>query len=225
MRKSVSNYLKTIYEASYTRSGANNKRIATLLGVLPGSVTEAVSHLEKLGLVERKTYHEITLTVAGYRLVKDLMFRYRLCEVWLSQTIKLPLPAVPKQAWLMAAINDADLLLRLNQQLDSPQVSPFGGPLRLPDFDQQRAQNVWALDTVAVGTTVSLASYLETPSTVKYLQHTALQLQQRLTVVGHSETIPVITLADATGKEYLIDAAVASLIYVQPSKALVQLGQ
>ncbi|RRK09572.1 metal-dependent transcriptional regulator [Lactiplantibacillus garii] len=221
MRKSISNYLKTIYEAGYTQNGTNNKQIATMLGVLPGSVTEAVSHLEKMGFVTRKTYHEITLTAAGYQLVQDLMFRYRLCEVWLAQTIKLPLVAIPEQAWLMAAINDQDLLKRLNQQLATPRVSPFGGPLQLPTFETQHDQNVCALSTVAEGCTVTLASYLETTSIVKYLEHTSLQLNQRLTVVSQSNSIPVITLVDQHQREYLLNAAVARYIYVQPIKALV----
>ncbi|WP_318765209.1 metal-dependent transcriptional regulator [Lactiplantibacillus carotarum] len=221
MRKSISNYLKTIYEASYTQTGANNKQIATMLGVLPGSVTEAVSHLEKSGLVERKTYHEISLTAAGYQLVQDLMFRYRLCEVWLAETIQLPLPAVPEQAWLMAAINDQDLLQRLNRQLAGPTVSPFGGALQLPAYGEQTGQPVQTLDTVSEGATVILESYLETSSTVKYLQHTALRLQQQLRVVSQGDTIPVITLVDDQDQEYLINAAVARFIYVRPLATLV----
>lgn len=219
MRKSVSNYLKTIYEASYTQTGANNKRIATMLGVLPGSVTEAVSHLEKAGLVVRKTYHEIALTAAGYQKVSDLMFRYRLCEVWLAKVIQLPLAAIPEQAWLMAAINDQNLLTRLNEQLAIPTVSPFGGPLQLPAY--QQPLTVRALATVAVGQTVIFDSYLETASIVNYLQHTELKLQQQLTVVSREETIPVLTLVDEFQREYLLSAAVAQFMYVQPCAELV----
>lgn len=220
MRKSVSNYLKIIYEASYTRTGTNNKQIATMLGVLPGSVTEAVSHLEKAGLVTRRTYHEIALTATGYRRVSDLMFRYRLCEVWLAQIIKLPLELVPEQAWLMAAINDRELLERLNQQLQTPTISPFGGRLQLPRYADQCPDGLQSLAAVASGRTVVFESYLETPSTVKYLQHTTLRLQQQFQVVSQEDPLAVITLIDQDQQEYLLNAAVARYIYVQIQGAL-----
>ncbi|MFB9768679.1 metal-dependent transcriptional regulator [Lactiplantibacillus modestisalitolerans] len=216
MRKSISNYLKTIYEASYAKSGTNNKQIATMLGVLPGSVTEAVNHLEKAGLVVHQTYHQIALTKAGYQIVCDLMFRYRLCEVWLTQKIKLPLPSVPKQAWLMAAINDQELLRRLNQQLAQPAISPFGGQLELPAFEKRDQRVVQSLDTVGVNETIIIDSYLESPSTVKYWQHTSLQLGEQLTLVESADALPVLTLVDDQDNEYLINAAVARYIYAKP---------
>ena len=215
MRKSVSNYLKTIYEASYTQTGTNNKQIATLLDVLPGSVTEAVSNLEKDGLVMRQKYHEITLTPAGYRLVKDLMYRYRLCEVWLAKTINLPLELIPNQAWLMSAIDSQDLIARLDKKLDQPKTSPFGGDLHLPEFDQMTTVAIQPLASVKAGQTIELVSYLETASTVKYLEHNAIKLQQQLKVMGQAQPISVITLADMANHEYMIDETVARYIYVR----------
>ncbi|WP_260238696.1 hypothetical protein [Limosilactobacillus fermentum] len=45
IKSRTSNYLKTIYETSYTQRWTCNKQLATMLGVLPGSVTEAVNRL------------------------------------------------------------------------------------------------------------------------------------------------------------------------------------
>lgn len=213
MRKSISNYLKTIYEASYAQDGTNNKQIATLLDVLPGSVTEAVGNLEKDGLVTRQKYHKITLTAAGYRLVQDLMYRYRLCEVWLHQAIELPLTEIPEQAWLMAAINDQELLRRLANKLGLPKQSPFGGRLNLPAFDQQPT-SIQSLDQVPVDTTITLTSYLETSSLIKYFHQAGLERGQRLTVTGQTSTFPAITLMDEAQHEYMIDKAVARYLYV-----------
>lgn len=215
MRKSVSNYLKTIYEASYTQNGTNNKQIATLLDVLPGSVTEAVSNLEKDGLVMRQKYHEITLTAGGYRLVKDLMYRYRLCEVWLANSINLPMALIPEQAWLMAAIDSQDLIMQLDQKLGQPEFSPFGGALHLPEFDQTVKENIQPLAQVTTGQTIELVSYLETASTVKYLQHNGVKLQQQVKVVDHAQPISVITLADMANHEYMIDETVARYVYAR----------
>nr|WP_262336093.1 hypothetical protein [Lactiplantibacillus plantarum] len=51
MKSRTSNYLKTIYETSYTQRWTCNKQLATMLGVLPGSVTEAVNRLISQKLV------------------------------------------------------------------------------------------------------------------------------------------------------------------------------
>lgn len=213
MRKSATNYLKAIYEASYAKTGTSNKQIATTLDVLPGSVTESINNLVDDGLVVRRDYHEIALTRSGYELVAKRMYQYRLCEVWLAKIINLPLVRIPTQAWLMSAINDQELLSRLNHQLGEPQFSPFGGALHLPAYDQRLVTQPKALNRVPIGSQIRMTSYLENSSTVKYFQHAGLQLQQVLTVTNCSKTIPVITLIDAQQQEYLIDTAVADYLY------------
>jgi len=213
MRKSVNNYLKAIYEASYTKTGTSNKQIATILDVLPGSVTEAINNLVDDGLVVRNNYHEIALTESGYQLVAERMYHYRLCEVWLAKIIILPLVRIPTQAWLMSEINDQELIAKLNHQLGEPKVSPFGGILHLPDFKQRFGNQPESLNRVPIGSRIKMTSYLENASTVKYFQHTGLQLQQVLTVTNCSKTIPVITLVDNQQQEYLINAAVARYLY------------
>ncbi|WP_225351619.1 metal-dependent transcriptional regulator [Loigolactobacillus coryniformis] len=100
MKSRTSNYLKTIYETSYTQRWTCNKQLATMLGVMPGSVTEAVNRLISQKLVV-KNKGQIKLTKRGYQLVADLMYRYRLCEIWLADNIQLSLPEVPRQAWLV----------------------------------------------------------------------------------------------------------------------------
>ncbi|WP_261979155.1 metal-dependent transcriptional regulator [Lactiplantibacillus plantarum] len=93
MKSRTNTYLKAIYETSYTQRWTCNKQLATMLGVLPGSVTEAVNRLISQKLVV-KNKGQIKLTKRGYQLVTDLMYRYRLCEIWLADNIQLSLPEV-----------------------------------------------------------------------------------------------------------------------------------
>lgn len=212
MRDSFSNYLKTIYEASFTRSITTNKQVATLMGVLPGSVTEAVSNLVAAGLVNRQKYHGISLTATGYQEVCQLMYRYRLCEVWLDQTIHLPLPAIPEQAWLMAAIDNAALLQQLASKLNQPSRSPFGGKLVLQTFEQ--ASEWQSLETILVGQTIVIESYLENPSTIRYCLHSQIASQQVFKCIGQATDIEMMTLLDSQQRELLISTVVARHIYV-----------
>lgn len=212
MRDSFSNYLKTIYEASFTKSITTNKQIALLMGVLPGSVTEAVGNLAAAGLVTRQKYHGISLTAAGYRDVCQLMYRYRLCEVWLHQTIQLPLLAIPEQAWLMAAIDNPDLLQQLATQLNQPARSPFGGKLILQTFEQK---SDWqSLETILIGQTIMIESYLENSSTIRYCEHSQIASQQIFKCIGQATDIEMMTLLDVQQREVLVSTVVARYIYV-----------
>ncbi|BDZ30188.1 metal-dependent transcriptional regulator [Lactiplantibacillus sp. WILCCON 0030] len=212
MRDSFSNYLKTIYEASFTKEHTTNKQIATLMGVLPGSVTEAVGNLVIAGYVTRQKYHGISLTTAGYQQVCQLMYRYRLCEVWLAKIIQLPLPVIPEQAWLMAAIDNPELLRQLDIQLNHPQRSPFGGQLNIQANQPGPAWH--SLETITSGQTIMIESYLETVSTIRYCQHSQIASQQIFTCVGKANDIAIITLLDSQQREVLINTAVARHLYV-----------
>lgn len=181
MKSRTSNYLKTIYETSYAQRWTCNKQIATMLGVLPGSVTEAVNRLisQKLAV---KNKGQIKLTKKGYQLVADLMYRYRLCEIWLADNIQLSLPEVPRQAWLMSAIDSSVVMAKLNQQMAYPKTSPFGGALKLESFSKYQHPNLLSLLSILVGKKVKIISFLETPATIHYFQHSGLYLGQVLTI-------------------------------------------
>lgn len=111
-----------------------------MLGVLPGSVTEAVNRLISQKLVV-KNKGQIKLTKRGYQLVADLMYRYRLCEIWLADNIQLSLPEVPRQAWLMSAIDSSVVMAKLNQQMAYPKTEPIWRCFKVRIFFQISAPN------------------------------------------------------------------------------------
>jgi DtxR family Mn-dependent transcriptional regulator len=214
MKSRTSNYLKTIYETSYAQRWTCNKQIATMLGVLPGSVTEAVDRLISQKLVV-KNKGQIKLTKRGYQLVTDLMYRYRLCEIWLADNIQLSLPEVPRQAWLMSAIDSSVVMAKLNQQMAYPKTSPFGGALKLESFSKYQHPTLLSLLSIPVGKEVKIISFLETPATIHYFQHSGLHLGQVLTINSKNTVLPNISITDVKDNEYLIDNSMAVYIYCE----------
>ncbi|VDG33807.1 metal-dependent transcriptional regulator (plasmid) [Lactobacillus plantarum] [Lactiplantibacillus mudanjiangensis] len=211
MRKSVANYLKAIYEASYLQGGTSNKQIAELLQVAAGSVTEMVSYLADEGLVQRQKYGQIQLSQNGMKKAWKLIYRYRLFEVWLSEVLKLPLLKIPTQAWHLATANDELLISRLNMTLAEPQHSPFGGCIHTPNEQPVQLQPLIEAQKTQF---VTIHSYLEQPDMIQYFDYAALHLGQKLQLIDKNPDLQVIALQDADGHKYLLNWRLARYIYV-----------
>ncbi|MFS1240408.1 metal-dependent transcriptional regulator [Lactiplantibacillus plantarum] len=141
MKSRTNTYLKAIYETSYTQRWTCNKQLSTMLSVLPGSITEAVNRLILQKLVV-KNKGQIKLTKRGYQLVTDLMYRYRLCEIWLADNIQLSLPEVPRQAWLMSAIDSSVVMaMKVKSTNGLSQNEPIWRGFKVRIFFQISAPN------------------------------------------------------------------------------------
>ncbi|MFC6180931.1 metal-dependent transcriptional regulator [Lactiplantibacillus daowaiensis] len=211
MRKSVANYLKAIFEASYLQGGTSNKQIAELLQVAAGSVTEMVTYMESEGLVQRQKYGQIKLSSAGEQAAWKLIYRYRLFEVWLSKTLDLPLLKIPNQAWTLAAVNDELLINRLNIVLAQPTHSPFGGCIQI---DERATDELQVLAQINEQQVLTIHSYLEQPDMIQYFQYADLHLGQKLQVIDKNPELQVIALQAADGQKYLLNWRLARYIYV-----------
>lgn len=55
---------------------------------------------------------------------------FRLCEIWLFQDLKLPLPLISQQAWNISDFNDPLFVKKLNEYLNYPKYSPFGNAIQ-----------------------------------------------------------------------------------------------
>lgn len=92
------------------------------------------------------------------------MYRYRLCEIWLADNIQLSLPEVPRQAWLMSAIDSSVVMAKLNQQMAYPKTSPLGGALKLESF-QISAPTLLSL-SIPVGKEIKLLVFRNTATII-----------------------------------------------------------
>jgi DtxR family Mn-dependent transcriptional regulator len=76
-KKTVEEYLETIYEFESAHGHAHTGEIAKKMGVKPPSVTEMMQKLKKDGYVKYSAYTDIRLTPAGKKIAADLMGRHK----------------------------------------------------------------------------------------------------------------------------------------------------
>lgn len=77
-REKVEEYIEIIYELEKNNKIANTGKIASKLEIKPGSVTEFLQKLEKMGLIEYKPYYGVKLTSKGEKLAKNLERKHRI---------------------------------------------------------------------------------------------------------------------------------------------------
>jgi len=76
-RKTVEEYLETIYTLEKKSGIAQTGKIAAELDVKPPTVTEMLQKLSKDGLVKYKAYLGANLTPKGKRMASELMVRHK----------------------------------------------------------------------------------------------------------------------------------------------------
>lgn len=83
-RKTVEEYIETIYILQKREGSAHTSGIAREMDVKPPSVTEMLNKLASDGLVEYQKYHGAKLTLKGEKMAKDLMQKHRVIADFLE---------------------------------------------------------------------------------------------------------------------------------------------
>ena len=77
-RKSVEDYLKTLYALSQNGSSASTSEISRTMKIAPASATEMLQKLAEKGYVNYSPYHGTTLTDYGRRVAEKVARKHRL---------------------------------------------------------------------------------------------------------------------------------------------------
>jgi DtxR family Mn-dependent transcriptional regulator len=131
----VENYVKTVYRLSQVDSDqmATTGRIATSLGVSPGTVTSMLKTLDELGFATYTPYEGARLTEEGHRLALRVFRRHRLLECFLAKSLGLDWDKVHDDAERMEHAVSDELIERIDEYLGHPRHDPHGDPI--PDAD------------------------------------------------------------------------------------------
>jgi len=127
----VEDYLKSIYLAEQRAPGARvaTGRIASAMGVAPGTVTAMVKTLTESGLVSYEPYMGVRLTQAGHALATHILRRHRLVESFLVQVMGMDWSEVHKEAEVLEHAVSDRLIDRMDEMLGRPTVDPHGDPI------------------------------------------------------------------------------------------------
>src|SRR5437016_5672128 len=127
----VENYLKQLYSEQQRAGGqlVSMGRLASAMGVVPGTVTTMVKALADSGLVTYEPREGVRLTRGGEQLALHVLRRHRLVELFLVKVLGLDWSEVHEEAdELEHAISDK-VLEKIDQYLGRPSVDPHGDPI------------------------------------------------------------------------------------------------
>jgi DtxR family Mn-dependent transcriptional regulator len=130
----VENYLKQLYLQQHATDGERVAmgRLASAMGVVPGTATSMVKALSDSGLVEYEPRGGVRLTSRGEQLALHVLRRHRLVELFLVKVLGLDWSVVHEEAdSLEHAVSDR-VLERLDALLGHPTVDPHGDPIPTP---------------------------------------------------------------------------------------------
>ncbi|MEO7083549.1 MAG: metal-dependent transcriptional regulator [Gemmatimonadaceae bacterium] len=132
----VEDYLKTLYAVHQSSGEATNVpigRLASAMGVVPGTATSMMKALADAGLVEYASRAGVRLSPRGEQLALHVLRRHRIVELFLVEVLGLDWSVVHEEADLLEhAISDR-VLEKLDLLLGSPRFDPHGDPIPTPD--------------------------------------------------------------------------------------------
>lgn len=130
----VENYLKQIYleQQSAPEELVPMGRLASAMGVVPGTATSMIKALADSGLVIYEPRLGARLTRGGEQLALHVLRRHRLLELFLVKVLGLDWTEVHVEAEeLEHAVSDK-VLARIDDLLGHPSVDPHGDPIPSP---------------------------------------------------------------------------------------------
>lgn len=127
----VEDYVKQLYLEQRTAEGEMilMGRLATAMGVVPGTATSMVKSLAAAGLAEYQPRGGVRLSDKGEQLALGVLRRHRLVELFLVRVLGLDWSEVHEEAEALEhAISDR-VLERLDAFLGRPTTDPHGDPI------------------------------------------------------------------------------------------------
>ncbi|MFX1255400.1 MAG: metal-dependent transcriptional regulator [Promethearchaeota archaeon] len=120
-------YIRAIYVLKErTGNEPSLSDIAKHLGLSRSTVWERLKTLAKADIIIRKTNSPIRLTEKGEKIARNMVWKYRVIEVFLHQFLGLDLEKVYEEAHKLEHAFSDEAIKLLSKKLDNPSVCPHG---------------------------------------------------------------------------------------------------
>jgi len=115
LSNSLQEYLKTIYELNTKTKKVRVTDIARQMQCSKPSVTRAVDTLRELEMVEKEAYGEIIVTKKGEVRAKEIMRRYMVLKLFLTEVLEIKEENADKEAQAMKNAISEETAIKLEQ--------------------------------------------------------------------------------------------------------------
>ncbi|MEX2381146.1 MAG: metal-dependent transcriptional regulator [Opitutales bacterium] len=213
----VENYVKQILieQQQAPSDPVSVGRVASGLGVAPGTATSMMKSLAEAGLVEYVPRKGVRLSEAGERLALNVLRRHRLIELFLVKVLELDWSEIHEEAEKLEHVISERVLERIDVLLGHPRVDPHGDPIPTAN-GVYNDQELETLRTCPVNTDLHIARITDQESGfLRFAQKNGLRPGTRLVVEENADVAGTIRILFADGKKLTLGAAAAEKIQVE----------
>jgi DtxR family Mn-dependent transcriptional regulator len=217
----VENYLKRLYLEEHETPGERIPmgRLASAMGVVPGTATSMVKALSDSNLVEYEPRGGVCLTPGGRQLAVHVLRRHRLLELFLVKVLGLDWSMVHDEADnLEHAISDS-VLERIDALLGHPTTDPHGDPIPTSKGQVHEPRRM-SLADCAVGVPLRIARVLDQePAFLQFIKKKGLMPGATVTVAKREPAAEAVRIRIARRQEISLGLSAAAKLLVEPAPA------
>jgi len=208
-------YIDAIYKIQQKNRIAKTNELAKELHVVPGSITNTITHLEKHKLVEHEPYKGVKLTAKGEKLALDIIRRHRLAERLLTDILEVEWSNVHDSACKLEHALTRDVVKLLEKKLGNPKVCPHGNPIPTENGKMEE-EKCYPLTEAGLNEICKISKLTdESREKLQKLADKGIKPNVYVHVIRRN---PSTLLLCIDGKECALTCSEASTIWVKPLK-------
>ena len=215
----IENYVKQIYlqvqktEVELLPMG----KLASAMGVVPGTATAMVKTLADSGLVDYEPRSGIRLTAGGVQLALHVLRRHRIVELFLVDILGLDWSEVHAEAEALEHAISEKVIERMDLMLEHPQFDPHGDPIPSAKGSVRHVR-VAPLSTIEPGSTVVIARISDQdPQFLQFMERNGLTPKVNITLTERNELADAITVQLKNKETVTLGGKAAEKILVRAS--------
>ena len=141
----MEDYLKAIYQLTFTGQKVSTSQLAEKLECTAASVTNMLQKLSELKLVQYAPYQGVKLTSAGSKIALEVIRHHRLIELYLAEMLGFSWDKVHAEADKLEHVISEEFEEKIDEALGHPTRDPHGDPIPTKEGDvgQEDFDSLW----------------------------------------------------------------------------------
>lgn len=215
---SQEDYLTAIYRNLDDAGEVKPNLLAEKLEISNAAVTDMLRKLSRDGFVDYKKYKSIKLTNDGEFYAKNMLRRHRIWEVFLHQTLGMSWDKVHDEAEKLEHSSSDELINRLEEFLDYPEVDPHGYPIPDKNGRIKKSKSIFALTELNENDSAKVIRVNDdVKNLLSYITKIGISLGKEILIKDKLEFDGSV-LIKINGNEINLSNKVASNIFVEKIK-------